>query len=119
MFSSQQSNELNRRKVEINERIIQIEHFDQLLKEEKTKLDLKITNLEANLKSKSKQLHQRIDQIKDMNEIVDSLKENKEQMEFKLQKYENLIKCQKLELESKSSLLKQYELVSLFETNFI
>lgn len=45
-----------------------------------------------------------------MNEIVDTLKEDKEQIEFKLQKYENLIKCQKLEIESKSSLLKQYEL---------
>ena len=48
-----------------------------------------------------------------MNEIVDTLKEDKEQIEFKLQKYENLIKCQKLEIESKSSLLKQYELVSI------
>ena len=35
-----------------------------------------------------------------MNEIVDSLKEDKEQIEFKLQKFENLIKiynvCQNL-----------------------
>ena len=50
-----------------------------------------------------------------MNEIVDSLKEDKEQIEFKLQKFENLIKCQKLEIESKSNLLKQYELVNKYK----
>jgi hypothetical protein len=50
-----------------------------------------------------------------MNEIVDNLKEEKEQIEFKLQKFENLIKCQKLEIESKSNLLKQYELVNKYK----
>ncbi len=47
-----------------------------------------------------------------MNEIVDVLKEEKEQSEYKLQQYENLIKCQKVEIESKYSLLRQFELVS-------
>ncbi|RNA37250.1 hypothetical protein BpHYR1_047263 [Brachionus plicatilis] len=37
--------------------------MDKHLKEEKNVLDLKMAHLEANLKSKSKQLHQRIDQI--------------------------------------------------------
>ena len=36
-----------------------------------------------------------------MNEIVDNLKEEKEQIEFKLQKFENLIKCQKFDLTNK------------------
>jgi hypothetical protein len=53
-----------------------------------------------------------------MNGIVDSLKESKEQIEFKLQKFENLIKCQKLEIESKSNLLKQHELVSFYNIQF-
>jgi hypothetical protein len=42
---------------------IKVDAFDRNLKEEKSKLDLKIAHLEANLKSKSKQLHQRIDQV--------------------------------------------------------
>ena len=57
--------ELNKRKLEINERIIQIEILDKHLKEEKNTLDLKMAHLEASLKSKSKQLHQRIDQVQE------------------------------------------------------
>lgn len=38
--------------------------MDKHLKEEKNVLDLKLAHLEANLKSKSKQLHQRIDQVR-------------------------------------------------------
>ena len=54
-----------------------------------------------------------------MNEIVDVLKEEKEQTEYKLQQYDNLIKCQKVEIESKCSLLRQFELVGLLFLNII
>lgn len=54
-----------------------------------------------------------------MNEIVDVLKEEKEQTEYKLQQYDNLIKCQKVEIESKCSLLRQFELVGLLFSNII
>jgi hypothetical protein len=47
-----------------------------------------------------------------MNEIVDALKEEKEQSEYKLHQYENLMKCQKVEIDSKCSLLRQFELVN-------
>ena len=47
-----------------------------------------------------------------MNEIVENLKSQREQSEYKLEQYENLIKCQRLEIESKSSLVRQFELVS-------
>ncbi len=50
--------------------------------------------------------------IKEMSEVVEGLKEEKEQTDYKLQQYENIIKCQKLEIESKSSILKQLELVT-------
>lgn len=49
-----------------------------------------------------------------MNETVTTLKDQKEQVEYKLQQYENLIKCQKLDIESKASLIKQFELVCSF-----
>jgi hypothetical protein len=55
--------ELSKRKSEINERITQIEILDKHLNEEKTSLDLKMAHLEANLKSKTKQLTQRIEQV--------------------------------------------------------
>ena len=44
---------------------------------------------------------------------MDTLKGDKEQIKFKLLEDDNLIECQKCEIERKSSLLKQYELVSL------
>jgi len=53
-----------------------------------------------------------------MSDKVDSLKEEKDQAEYKMQQYENLIKCHKLEAESQSSLLKQLELVN-FILNFV
>ena len=62
-FKSQQSNELSKRKLEICERINQIDVFDTQLKTEKASLEVKMDNLEANLKTKSKQLHQRIEQV--------------------------------------------------------
>ncbi len=43
--------------------------------------------------------------------MVEKLKGEKEQAEFKLHQFENLIKCQRVEIESKSTLLKQFELV--------
>ena len=43
---------------------------------------------------------------------MENLKSQKEQSEYKLEQYENLIKCQRLEIESKSSLVRQFELVS-------
>jgi uncharacterized protein (UPF0276 family) len=46
-----------------------------------------------------------------MNEIVENLKIEKDQIEYKLQQYENQLECQKLEIESKSSLLKQFDFV--------
>lgn len=48
-----------------------------------------------------------------MNDLVDELKQNKEEMEYKLLKYEDIIKCQKLEIDSKSSLIKKFEFVSV------
>lgn len=47
--------------------------------------------------------------IKEMSDLVNNLKDDKEQAEFKLEQFENLTKCQKLEIESKSSLIKQLE----------
>lgn len=85
--------------------------FDSRLKEEKATLDMKMAHMEASLKSKSKQLHQRIEQIKEMSEMVETLKEEKDQKNYKLHQLENMLKCQKHEIESKSSLLKQFELV--------
>ena len=49
-----------------------------------------------------------------MNEIVEGLKGEKEQEIHKIQQFENLIKCQKLEIESKLSMVKQCELVIHF-----
>ena len=46
-----------------------------------------------------------------MNDVVENLKLEKDQVEYKLQQYENLLECQKLEIESKSSLLKQFDFV--------
>ena len=46
-----------------------------------------------------------------MNEIVENLKIEKDQIEYKLQQYENQLECQRLEIESKSSLLKQFDFV--------
>ena len=112
-ISSQQNNELNKRKLEISERITQINDFDSHLKEEKATLDVKVGQMEASLKSKSKQLHERIEQIKEMCEIVEGLKDEKDEAQYKLHQFENLTKCQKLEIESKSSMLKQFELVIL------
>lgn len=114
---TQQSNELSKRKLEICERINQIDVFDTQLKTEKASLEVKMDNLEANLKTKSKQLHQRIEQIKEMSEIVEGLKDEKEQVNYKLQQYENIIKCQKLDIESKASILKQLELRHQDTTN--
>ncbi|CAF0722537.1 unnamed protein product [Brachionus calyciflorus] len=107
---NQLNNEINKRKAEITERIAQIETLDKHLKEEKNVLDLKMSHLEANLKSKSKQLHQRIDQIKELSDVVNTLKEEKDQAEYKIQQIENMNKCQKLEIESKLSIIKQLEL---------
>ena len=52
-----------------------------------------------------------------MSEIVEGLKDEKEQVNYKLQQYENIIKCQKLDIESKASILKQLELV-IFKIEF-
>jgi hypothetical protein len=43
--------------------LAKIERLDKLLKEEKASLDAKMENLEENLRNKSKQLHQRIEQV--------------------------------------------------------
>ena len=49
--------------------------------------------------------------IKDMNDVVENLKVEKDQLLYKLQQYDNVIDCQKLEIESKASLLKQFDFV--------
>jgi chromosome segregation ATPase len=83
-------------------------------------MDVKMTQLETSLKSKTKQLHQRIDQIKELSDLVNKLKEEKEQAEYKNEQCENVIKCQKMEIDSKASLVKQLELVSfIFLYEFI
>lgn len=46
-----------------------------------------------------------------MNMIVDEMKSKLEQFEHKIQQLENINKCQQLEIESKQSILRQYELV--------
>ena len=53
-----------------------------------------------------------------MNDVVENLKIEKDQVEYKLQQYENLFECQKLEIESKSSLLKQFDFVRKQKLNF-
>ncbi len=52
--------------------------------------------------------------IKEMSDLVNKLKEEKDQVEYKYEQCGNVIKCQKLEIESKASLVKQLELVSTF-----
>ena len=47
-----------------------------------------------------------------MSELVNKLKEDKEQTEYKLEHCENTVKCQKLDIESKCSIVKQLELVN-------
>jgi hypothetical protein len=49
-----------------------------------------------------------------MNDLVDELKQNKEEIEYKLVKYEDIIKCQKLEIETKTNLIKKFEFVSFY-----
>ena len=46
-----------------------------------------------------------------MNMIVDEMKSKLEQFEHKIQQLENINKCQQLEIESKQSILRQYELL--------
>ena len=46
-----------------------------------------------------------------MTDLVDDLKQNKEEIEYKLVQFEDIIKCQKLDIESKSNLIKKFELV--------
>ena len=54
-----------------------------------------------------------------MNDVVENLKLEKDQVEYKLQQYENLLECQKLEIESKSSLLKQFDFVKNLNCTFL
>ena len=158
-MSSQQNEELAKRKSEIAERInqvnlhndgcvskfkkniaslffLKIEMLDSFLKEEKSVIELKRAHLEANLRAKTKQLQERTEEvenfnnlkfiflilkkifkkIKELNKTISSLNEEKEQSLYKLQQFENLLKCQRLEIESKTSLIKQIELVSTFIT---
>jgi hypothetical protein len=42
--------------------------------------------------------------------MVNAFKGEKDQFDYKLQQYENVIKCQKLEIDSKTSLIKQFDL---------
>lgn len=87
-------------------------------------------HLEENLRNKSKQLNQRIEQvfchlliiwelikfllfkIKEMNEAIDDMKQQKEEAEDKIRKFEDMLKCQKLEIDTKNSMIKKLELVS-------
>lgn len=41
---------------------------------------------------------------------MNNFKGEKDQFDYKLQQYENVIKCQKLEIDSKTSLIKQFDL---------
>ncbi len=50
-----------------------------------------------------------------MSEIVQNFKEEKDQIEYKLKQFDNLIKCQRHEIESKTALLKQFDLVRKFK----
>jgi hypothetical protein len=49
-----------------------------------------------------------------MTDLVDDLKQNKEEIEYKLVQFEDIIKCQKLDIESKANLIKKFELVIAF-----
>ena len=49
-----------------------------------------------------------------MTDLVDDLKQNKEEIEYKLVQFEDIIKCQKLDIESKANLIKKFELVIVF-----
>ncbi len=49
-----------------------------------------------------------------MNDLVEALKEEKEREIYKSQQIENLFKCQQVEIESKSSIIRQFELVLRF-----
>jgi len=86
---------------------------ERKFKEERSQLEQKVNNLEASLKAKTKQLQQRFDDVKSMSDAVECLKQDKEKSDFKLQQNDNLIKCQKLEIETKNSLIKQLEFVSI------
>ena len=45
--------------------------------------------------------------IKTMSELVNKLKEEKDQVEYKLEQSESQMRCQKMDIESKSLLIKQ------------
>ena len=47
-----------------------------------------------------------------MSEIVDELKQHKEESQYKILQYEDTIKCQKLELDTKQSLIRKFEYVN-------
>ncbi len=47
-----------------------------------------------------------------MNDIVEALEEEKDRERHRIQQAENLLKCQRSEIESKTSMIKQFELVS-------
>lgn len=50
-----------------------------------------------------------------MSELVNKLKEEKDQVDYKLEQMESQARCQKMEIESKSLLIKQLELVRSLE----
>ncbi len=58
-----QNCEFNKRKIEIDERMRHIDELEESLRLEKIALDQKLITLESNLKSKSKQLNQRNEEV--------------------------------------------------------
>ena len=51
--------------------------------------------------------------IKELSELVDDLKQQKEEREYKILQYEDIIKCQKLDIDTKANLIKKFEFVRI------
>jgi hypothetical protein len=50
-----------------------------------------------------------------MNEMVDDMRQQKEETEDKMRKFEDMLKCQKLEVDTKNSMIKKLELVRILK----